>query len=167
MPVAKHLLTLAVATILGSTPAYLACADTLPAQSGLSGNAATLPGQGRIGELSENLKLLRQLRKNQQSSPDVVRPMIVGGEDAAEGVHPFQVGLVFKDSYDDDFQDQFCGGTLVAERFVVTAAHCTERFTDPGSEVQVLVKARKLEGSGERVGNPPVFGLRDSHKCPL
>jgi secreted trypsin-like serine protease len=89
---------------------------------------------------------------NQQQPPSgVVKPRIVGGEDAEEGVHPFQVGLMYK-SYEDNFQAQFCGGSLVAERFVVTAAHCSEGISNPGNQVQVLVGTRRLDdGSGRRV----------------
>jgi secreted trypsin-like serine protease len=92
----------------------------------------------------------------QAIAPDAVSPMIVGGTDAAEGVHPFQVALINK-SYSDDFQAQFCGGTLVADRFVVTAAHCSDTITDPASQVQVLVGARRLDGSGRRIDVTRVY----------
>lgn len=150
MPVARCLLTIAAAAILAAAadPAH---ADTRPVRSAVSGSTAAMPGHARAGEWHRKQQLLRQLVGKQQSSQEIVRPMIVGGTEAEEGVHPFQVALVAKSFDRDDYQDQFCGGSLVAERIVVTAAHCVDFITDPGFEVQVLVKARMLDGSGERV----------------
>uniref|UniRef100_A0A8C8VG53 chymotrypsin n=1 Tax=Pelusios castaneus TaxID=367368 RepID=A0A8C8VG53_9SAUR len=44
---------------------------------------------------------------------------IVNGEEAAPGSWPWQVSLQVK-----LFNSHFCGGSLVSERWVVTAAHC-------------------------------------------
>ena len=132
MPIVKRCLTLAAAIFISAPAISQAIAEKSNiAQSKVQGS----PQQQR------------------DIAPDPARPLVVGGTDAADGVHPFQVGLVFK-NISDDYQAQFCGGTLVAERFVVTAAHCTtdiEDFDNPGSEVQVLVGARRLDGSGQRV----------------
>ena len=46
---------------------------------------------------------------------------MVGGESALEGQFPWQVALV----KDQDPSQQFCGGSLVSSRHVLTAAHCT------------------------------------------
>jgi trypsin len=77
-----------------------------------------------------------------------VTPRIVGGRDADADTHPFQVGLLNKNNA-DNFEAQFCGGTLVAERFVVTAAHCSTGR--PERDAQVLVGTRSLDGSGQRI----------------
>lgn len=74
-------------------------------------------------------------------------PRIVGGTTARPGSNPFQVALLLK-SQSSNFQAQYCGGSLVAGRFVVTAAHCSD-FVTPG-EVQVLTDTRRLDGSGSR-----------------
>lgn len=131
MPFAKRSLALAIASIIISAPA----------------------GAGSKPDTPKDMKprgFQPQIAKQQQTPSDIVKPMIIGGEDAEEDVHPFQVGLMIK-SISDDFQAQFCGGTLVAERFVVTAAHCSENISSPADQVQVLVGARRLDGSGQRV----------------
>jgi secreted trypsin-like serine protease len=47
------------------------------------------------------------------------RPQIVGGEPAVAGAIPWQVALLSGNS-------QFCGGTIIAANWVLTAAHCIE-----------------------------------------
>lgn len=53
------------------------------------------------------------------------RPHIIGGGDAGDSEYPFMaaVGVELNGSF-----IQFCGAALIAPRFVVTAAHCTEGF---------------------------------------
>ena len=117
----------------------------------------TLPGIAGISA-AENLNWRRdwvELRERAwlrlmgaKSSASHVRPRIVGGRDADPDTHPFQVGLLNKRNA-DNFEAQFCGGTLVAERFVVTAAHCSTGR--PERDAQVLVGTQSLDGSGQRI----------------
>jgi secreted trypsin-like serine protease len=64
---------------------------------------------------------------------------IVGGDTAPAGKWPWQVALLDADE-ERNSRAQFCGGTLIDELFVVTAAHCVPR----GSRIEVLTGTQSL-----------------------
>jgi hypothetical protein len=81
-------------------------------------------------------------------------PDILGGREAQPGAYPWQVALVSRFE-PNAFQGQFCGGSLIAEDWVLTAAHCTE-----GKEVSmidVLVGAHRLSDSGVRIASAQII----------
>lgn len=56
-------------------------------------------------------------------------PRIVGGEEVKpQGSRPWQVALVVA-GLSDNVQAQFCGGTLISQNWVATAAHCVDNGT--------------------------------------
>jgi secreted trypsin-like serine protease len=51
---------------------------------------------------------------------------IINGNTTTEAQIPWQVALIASPL--DPYQSYFCSGSLVADRWVVTAAHCIEQF---------------------------------------
>lgn len=84
-----------------------------------------------------------------------VEPQIVGGGDAKPGAWPWMVAIL-NASIEDAFEGQFCGGTLLAPSWVLTAGHCVSDFfggiVSP-SEVEVAAGIHVLSSNeGQRVG---------------
>ena len=88
---------------------------------------------------------------------------VVGGEIAADGAWPWQVALTISDQ-PVSANSQFCGGSMVMDQWVLTAAHCVmhkgedgEAVTlDPG-EVSIVVGTNRLDGSGDRIPVASVY----------
>jgi trypsin len=98
-------------------------------------------------KLREQAVLERAIGIDKAAKLRSAAPKIVGGTTAKKDANPFQVALLFADE-PDNFQAQYCGGTLYKPNVVVTAAHCSDFVT--AGEVQVLTGTRRLDGSGTR-----------------
>jgi trypsin len=76
------------------------------------------------------------------------QPKIVGGSETTIAQYPWQAALVFSPSEEEpgDAHDrQFCGGSLVTSRIVITAAHCV--FGMSASEIHVVLGRTTLSTS--------------------
>ncbi|XP_037372050.1 chymotrypsinogen B-like [Talpa occidentalis] len=86
----------------------------------------------------------------------IIKPRIINGEDAAPGSWPWHVSLETPPGI------LFCGGSLISEKWVITAAHCNVTTSDwvvvgqsdlnsPGNNHQILKIAQ--------IFNHPKFNL--------
>ena len=73
---------------------------------------------------------------------------IIGGRPADSNAWPWMAGLVYKNSTFTN--DVFCGGSLIAKDWVLTAAHCV--IDANNSDFEVIINHAQLDShSGERL----------------
>jgi secreted trypsin-like serine protease len=121
-------------TLAGASTAAAAGADRLPIKTG--------PGDA-----------VRQ--------PAPVSPRVVGGGPVADGQYKFQAALLAQSFGDNDYQRQYCGGSLITPFQVLTAAHCVDFIGDgadqlPMSDLRVVVGRTVLtstQGQKRRVAS--------------
>ena len=107
---------LALMMAMAGGPAALAATKRLPIKSGPNGVSRATGG---------------------------VTTKIVGGKPVPDGKYRFQAALLAQSFGTDDFQRQYCGGSLSTPFEVLTAAHCVDFVGVPGgiplSDLRVVV----------------------------
>lgn len=73
---------------------------------------------------------------------------VIGGSPATIAKNPWQVALVYSGSA-NNLTAQFCGGSIVAQYWVLTAAHCIDQ-SKPASFIAVLSGTDSLASGGVR-----------------
>lgn len=77
---------------------------------------------------------------------------IIGGFYAKQGDDPWQVGFV-RSELSGPYRRAFCGGSLIAPNWVVTAAHCVDLDTKPGDFYIVAGDVDLSKGAAVRIAN--------------
>jgi len=78
----------------------------------------------------------------QAKSASDITTRIIGGADAAPTNYPWATALLYA-NIGDSLNAQFCGGTLIASHWVLTAAHCIDDLSS-ASEIEVAIGINDL-----------------------
>jgi len=100
--------------------------------------------------------------------PDSGPVRILGGDIAVEGAWPWQVGLINANET-SLFYGQFCGGSVIAGVWILTAAHCVYEEEEGGiltpieaRDIRVLAGTNYLEeGEGELIEVRAIYAHPD------
>jgi secreted trypsin-like serine protease len=79
------------------------------------------------------------------------QPRVIGGSAATVAQYPWQAAVVDDPGSGNGFQRQFCGGSLVTSRIVITAAHCVEDGDPDCSSVATCASSDPGGDGTERV----------------
>ncbi|MGD8171299.1 S1 family peptidase [Vibrio sp. TRT 21S02] len=82
-----------------------------------------------------------------------VDPRIIDGTPASSYDWPYMVALV--EAGKNNFDGQFCGGSFIGKRYILTAAHCVDGVD--AQQIEVLVNTDDLNSGGARVSVNSIY----------
>jgi secreted trypsin-like serine protease len=116
--------------------------------------AATAGAEGMKGP-----KTPLDLAKERAAAIDPSHKKVYGGRDAPPGAFPFQVSLILSEAKKgEEFSYHFCGGSLIADTWVLTAGHCvtTEGEVTQPTGINVYVGSNDFK-NGDRIAVKSVY----------
>ncbi len=116
---------------------------------GLAGLLLFAMTSGQVVVQAQDLLPPTVVPPDQIAPAGVTEPEIRGGHESTPGAWPWQAALVNRAS-SNAYSGQFCGGTLVAPEWVLTAAHCVE-YRSAGSVDVVLGRHQLSLTDGDRI----------------
>jgi secreted trypsin-like serine protease len=122
----------------------------------LAAGALTLAAAFAVAAGAEEMKGPKtpfDLAKERVGAGDPSHKKVYGGQDAPPGSFPFQVSLIMAEAKKgEEFNFHFCGGSLIADTWVLTAGHCVTsegEIIDPKS-INVYLGSTDFKG-GDRI----------------
>jgi secreted trypsin-like serine protease len=116
--------------------------------------AATAGAEGMKG-----LKTPLDLAKERAATIDPSHKKVYGGMSAPPGAFPYQVSLILSEAKKgEEFSYHFCGGSLIADTWVLTAGHCVTsegELTEPKA-INVYVGSTDFK-NGDRIAVKSVY----------
>lgn len=128
---------------------------------------ALLTSSGSPEERSVAVEALERLHRQLEVEAQLPsQNRIINARPARPGQFPYEAALILT-GYKNPFDGQYCGGTLIAPQWVLTAGHCVSTSMQP-ADIQVLVGSTKLSQGGRPVElasicRHPQYGTADGH----
>src|SRR5579871_741871 len=94
-----------------------------------------------------------------QTSAEATHSKVYGGQDAPPGAFPYQVSLILSEARKgEEFNYHICGGSLIADTWVLTAGHCVTQqgeIVDPKG-INVYIGSVNFK-NGDRIAVKSVY----------
>jgi secreted trypsin-like serine protease len=85
-----------------------------------------------------------------EAARSVIQPRIIGGVQAPDGRWPHQAAILVA-SIANNSDAQFCGASIVAARYILTASHCLDiPFITGPDKIEILTNTQSLAAGGVR-----------------